>query len=308
MRAVVTGAAGFVGSHLCESLLEAGDEVVGIDSFSDSYDVSRKEANVAQALQWGTFRLVRADVKSDLSSTLLDKADVVYHLAGESATRPSWGGRFPTYVADDLLSTWRVIDAARGVPLWKFVHASCASVYGVGASRRTPEHAPLQPTSPNGVTKLAAEKLCDAYRWTWRVRTVSLRLFSVYGPRQRPDLALARLVTAATSGTPFLLYGDGLQTRDLVHVSDVVRSLRQAALSPRMGVANIGTGSSVSLRELMRLVAGILGPFEVVQLPEQPDTVRHCGADITTARAWFGYLPRISLVDGLMGLAAQPVR
>jgi nucleoside-diphosphate-sugar epimerase len=302
MRAVVTGAAGFIGSHLCAHLLESGDEVVGIDCFTDSYDPRRKESNVVPLSDWNSFRLIRADLVAGVDTALLRNADVVYHLAGESGTRPSWGTRFPAYVDRNVLGTWRLLDAARDAPLRKFVNASCATVYGPTSSRRTPETAPLQPISPYGVAKLSAERLCETYRRTWRIPVLSMRLFTVYGKRQRPDLALGRLASAATYRQPFLLYGDGHQTRDLVHVSDVVSVMRSAALSTHTGVVNIGTGSPVSLLDLIRLVGEFVRPVDVVRLPAQRGAVRHCTADITLARAWFGFAPHFSLVDGLAEL------
>jgi nucleoside-diphosphate-sugar epimerase len=302
MRAVVTGAAGFIGSHLCEHLLESGDEVVGIDCFSDSYDPCRKESNAARLTEWARFRLVQADLAESVDAALVRNADVVFHLAGESGTRPSWGVRFPAYAERNIVGTWRLLDAARQAHLRKFVHASCASVYGDASGRRTPESAELLPVSPYGASKVATEGLCEAYRRTWRVPVASLRLFTVYGTRQRPDLVLGRLVAAATSRQPFLLYGDGDQTRDLVHVSDVVSLMRAAALSSRTGVVNIGTGASVSLLELIRMVSNLIRPVDVVRLPEQPGTVRHCTADIALERAWFGYTPHSLLVDGLTEL------
>ena len=306
MYAVVTGAAGFIGAHLCEHLLRSGDEVVGIDSFSDHYGPQQKEENVARLSGWGSFSLIRADLAEGVDSGWVRDADVVYHLAAESGHRPSWGDGFPDYVQSNILATWRLLQAAREAPLRKFVYASCASVYGAASRKRITESARLQPLSAVGVSKAAGETLCDAYRRTWDVPTLSLRLFSVYGTRQRPDSALARLLTAATSRQPFLLYGDGTQTRDLVHVDDVVTILRSAALSSRTGVVNVGTGSPVSLQHLIGAVGGLVRPVDVVRLPDQPGAARHLTADITLARRWFGYTPRVSLADGLSELTGTP--
>jgi nucleoside-diphosphate-sugar epimerase len=302
MRVVITGAAGFLGSHLAEHLLESGDEVVGIDSMSDSYDPVYKERNIAGLHDWSGFQLIQADVGTGLDPAWVHDADVVYHLAGETGSRPSWGTWFSNYVHHNEVTTWRLLDAARGTDLRKFVYASCASVYGAASRWRTPETAPLQPLSPYAVSKAAGEGLCEAYRRTCDVPALSVRLFKVYGARQRPDLALSRLITAAQTRQPFLLHGDGRQTRDLVHVRDVVSALRASALSPRTGVVNVGSGSGVSLLELAHIVGKLVRAVDVVRLPAEPGSVRHCTADITLAKTWLGFQPSTSLIDGLIDL------
>jgi nucleoside-diphosphate-sugar epimerase len=299
MHAVVTGAAGFIGSHLCAHLLDHGDEVVGVDCLTDYYDPRRKEANLATLSGRKGFTEQRLDLTTASFSALFDQADVVYHLAGQPGVRSSWGDRFPPYLSRNVLATQRVLEAARTASLWKVVYASSAAVYGTPERIPTDEDQPPQPISPFGVTTLAAENLCELYRKTAGVSTVSLRLFTVYGPRQRPDMSFHRLVDSALRQEPFLLYGDGEQSRDFTYVDDVVTAMRQAALSPWTGVANIGGGARTTLNEAIGMLAEIAGPIDVVRLPAQCGDVRHTAADTSTAETRLAYAPRVSLRAGL---------
>jgi nucleoside-diphosphate-sugar epimerase len=304
MRSIVTGAAGFVGSNLCEHLLSQGDEVLGVDCFTDYYDVRRKEANAARLLDWGRFRLVRADLETAPLTDLLQRVDVVYHLAGQPGVRPSWGGEFATYVRRNVLATQALLEAVRVQPVFKLVYASSSSVYGDAEAYPTAESICPRPVSPYGVTKLAAEHLCELYRSKTGVRTASLRLFTVYGPGQRPDMAFARLVSAAVQGGTFELFGNGKQTRDFTFVDDVVRAFHAAALSRWSGVANIGGGSRTSMNDVLSLVTGLTGELDVVRLPAQRGDVRHTAADTTVAHNGFGYEPVTSLKQGLAAMVA----
>ena len=298
MKAVVTGAAGFLGSHLCASLLAQGDDVVGIDCFTDDYDPRRKEAHVARLVDHPGFVLHRLDLSSASLAPLLESVDVVYHLAGQPGVRASWGQDFGRYVRGNIMTTHRLLEAVKEVSLWKVVYASCSSVYGNAECFPTAETLRPQPVSPYGVTKLAAEHLCEVSR-AEGVPTVSLRLFTVYGPRQRPDMALSRLVDCAISGQPFLLYGDGEQSRDLTYVDDAVGALRLAAVSPWTGVANIGGGGRVTMNRVMELVSRFARPVDVIRLPVQRGDVRHTAADGTLAREAFGYAPRVQVDEGI---------
>lgn len=299
MIALVTGAAGFVGSHLCEHLLAAGDEVRGVDGFTEYYARSRKEENLAGLLGRDRFTFVEGDLQEAPLTPLVDGVDVVYHLAGQPGVRPSWGSEFGVYVQRNVLATQRLLEECRLRPPAKLVYTSSSSVYGDAPSFPTSESVRPQPVSPYGVTKLAAEHLCELYRVAFSLPTVSLRLFTVYGPRQRPDMAFSRLVTCAVEGTVFELYGDGEQTRDFTFVGDVVQALRDAAASDWVGLANIGGGVRVSLNEVVALVSSICGPVEVARQPASPGDARHTGADITTAASAFGYRPGTTLVEGL---------
>lgn len=299
MHAIVTGAAGFIGSHLCAHLLDHGDEVVGVDCLTDYYDPRRKAANLATVQGRDGFTVQHVDLATAPLARLFEKADVVYHLAGQPGVRGSWGSDFLPYVERNVTATQRVLEAAREVSLWKVVYASSSSVYGDAEAYPTTEDLCPRPVSPYGVTKLAAEHLCELYRTTAGVATVSLRLFTVYGPRQRPDMAFSRLVSAAMSGENFLLYGDGQQSRDFTYVGDVVAAMRQAALSPWTGVANIGGGSRTTMNEVIDTISALAGRLEVVRLPKQLGDVRHTAADTTVAREAFGFNPQVPLAEGL---------
>ncbi len=302
MIAVVTGAAGFIGSHLSEHLLNAGDEVRGIDSFTDFYPRSQKEDNISALRARPRFRLVEADVASQSLAELVDGADVVYHLAGQPGVRTSWGSDFDDYVHNNVLATQRVLEACRLRPPLKLVYASSSSVYGEAASYPTPESTHPRPVSPYGVTKLAGENLCNAYGAAFSLRLATLRLFTVYGPRQRPDMAFARLVDRAVNGGTFTLYGDGWQTRDVTFVGDVVTAMRQAAASDWLGVANIGGGLQVSMNEAIETLSRLCGPVRVERRSAQPGDVWRTSADISEAAEGFGYRPGTTLAEGLKAM------
>lgn len=304
MRALVTGAAGFVGSHLCESLLEDGHAVLGVDRFTDYYDRVVKERNVERLVASPRFKLVEADLVDVPLDLLLFGVDVVYHLAGQPGVRASWGREFDTYVHDNVLATQKLLEACRDRPIRKLVYASSSSVYGDSESFPTAETLRPQPVSPYGVTKLAAEHLCEVYRTAFAVPTVSLRLFTVYGPRQRPDMAFSRLVESALRRSEFELYGDGEQTRDFTYVNDVVTAFKAAADSAWCGVANIGGGSRSSMNRVLEIVSNLCGDLRVVRRDRAIGDVRHTAADTTVAAANLGYAPRTSLAEGLAAMVS----
>ena len=304
MRALVTGAAGFVGSHLSEALLDAGADVIGVDAFTDYYGRGRKEANLARLRTRPGFRLVEADLVEARLEPLLGGVDQIFHLAGQPGVRASWGSEFATYVRHNVIATQRLLEACRLTRPAKLVYASSSSVYGDAEAYPTAETLRPQPVSPYGVTKLAGEHLCEVYRRSFGLRIVSLRLFTVYGPRQRPDMAFSRLVQAAVHGDPFVVYGDGCQTRDFTFVDDVVAAMQAAAASPWCGVANVGGGSRTSLNEVLELVRALCGDLHLVHRQAARGDVRHTAADTTVAAAAFGYAPQTSLAQGLAAMAA----
>jgi nucleoside-diphosphate-sugar epimerase len=284
---------------LCEHLLSQGDDVVGIDSFTDYYDLRLKERNLQAALQSERFTLHREDLLEAPLAERFEGADVIYHLAGQPGVRPSWGADFGTYVSRNILATQTVLEAARTSAPTKVVYASSSSVYGDAEAYPTAETLRPQPVSPYGVTKLAAEHLCELYRTSFALPTASLRFFTVYGPRQRPDMAFSRLVTAGLRGELFELYGDGGQTRDFTYVGDIVRALRGAALSDFTGVANIGGGSRTSMNEVLAIISSLAGEPLIRRLPKQRGDVRDTAADTQVAFEGFGYVPQVGLREGL---------
>jgi UDP-glucuronate 4-epimerase len=301
-RALVTGCAGFIGSHLTESLLADGHDVLGADCFNDNYDAELKRANLAVARADARFRLAVVDLASADLAPLLDDRDVVFHLAAEPGVRPSWGRRFDRYVHNNVVATQRLLEASASRPERRFVYASSSSIYGDAAGLPTPEDALPHPLSPYGVTKLAAEQLCSLYHAEHGVEAVALRFFSVYGPRQRPDMAFRRFCHAALDGTPIRLFGDGRQTRDFTFVADVVTALRAAAEAPRAagGVYNIGGGARVSLNRALEVLAAVAGrPLDVRRQERETGDVLHTGADIARAGADLGFAPATDLETGL---------
>jgi nucleoside-diphosphate-sugar epimerase len=303
---LVTGAAGFVGSHLCSALLDAGERVRAIDCFTDYYPRARKEQNLAPLLRRPGFSFYEEDLLEAPLASMLSDVGVVYHLAGQPGVRASWGDEFDTYLRNNVLATQRLLEATKVcTDVEKFVYASSSSVYGDAEAFPTPETARPAPRSPYGVTKLAAEHLCELYRANFAIPTASLRLFTVYGPGQRPDMAFARLVRAALEGTPFELYGDGRQTRDFTFVEDVVDAFMTAARVSWCGVANIGGGARTSMRDVLAILEGLCGTIEVVERPVQAGDVRDTSADTTLARSAFGYEPLVSLPEGLLAMVSR---
>ena len=303
MRALVTGAAGFVGSHLAEALLARGDTVVGVDCFTPYYDRADKERNVADARTRDRFELVEADLRTTDIEALLDGIDVVFHQAAQAGVRLSWSGGFGEYVSLNVLATQRLLEAVQHArSRARVVYASSSSVYGNQARYPTTETDLPRPFSPYGVTKLAAEHLCGLYAENSGVHTVSLRYFTVYGPRQRPDMSIHRLCEAAVHGTTFPLYGDGTQIREFTFVDDIVAgNLAAAERDVEPGTyLNLAGGSEITLNELIALVGEVAGaPVATAAEPTKPgDSFRNGGAT-DRARALLGWEPQVPLRDGI---------
>lgn len=300
-RVVVTGAAGFIGSHLSERLLALGHQVVGVDSFSDYYERSSKERNLETSLANPDFTFEELDlVDSDLGP-VLKGARVVYHLAGQPGVRPSWGGQFDRYVRDNILATQRLLEALKEARIDRLVFAGSSSVYGDAEMFPTKETALPKPVSPYGVTKLAAEHLALLYSKNFGVPVVSVRYFTVYGPRQRPDMAFSRFMQALVDGDAIEVFGDGEQTREFTYVSDAVEGTIKAATAGVVGqVFNLGGGSRVTVNRVLATLEDI-SQMKVRRhvLPEAPGDPRHTGASINLARERLGWEPRVSLREGL---------
>jgi UDP-glucose 4-epimerase len=301
MKCLVTGAAGFIGSHLCERLLEEGHEVVGIDAFTDAYEPSLKESNVQGLLHRGAFQMVRGDLTEMDLQEVLDGVELVFHQAAQAGVRTSWGGEFHLYLHRNVLVTQRLLEACKGRPLHRFVFASSSSVYGDSDRYPTPEDALPHPLSPYGVTKLAAEHLCLLYWKSHGIPVVSLRYFTVYGPRQRPDMAFHQFLRALWSGHALVLYGDGTQSRDFTYVSDIVEAnVRAAELAPAGAVYNIGGGAKATVLDVLEILEGVTGRRPRVRWEGiQRGDVKHTLADLSRARREMGYAPRVTLREGL---------
>ena len=301
MRALVTGAAGFVGSHLAEQLSASGWEVVGVDCASPYYDVAQKHANVAALGAAGGITYVDGDLLAMDLAALLDGIDVVFHQAGQPGVRSSWDG-FTSYVEQNVLVTKRLLDAARAAGTMRFVFASSSSVYGNALSYPTREDTLPRPQSPYGVTKLAAEHLCGVYARTWGLSTVALRYFTVFGPRQRPDMAMHRLIEAALTGGDFPIFGDGDQVRDFTYVGDVVAANLAAGtadVAPGT-VVNVAGGSATTLLEVVAIIERLTGRrIRLDRQPRQAGDVERTGGAVDLARSALGWSPQVPLEDGL---------
>jgi UDP-glucose 4-epimerase len=303
MRVVITGVAGFVGSHLAERLLQAGHTVVGIDCFTDYYDRGQKERNLTQARQYDRFTFYEADLVSSDLQPLLEAADVVYHLAGQPGVRPSWGRQFDQYVQANIVATQRLLESLKGASLQRLVYASSSSVYGDAESLPTQESALPRPVSPYGMTKLAGEHLMQIYARNFSIPTVSVRYFTVYGPRQRPDMAFTKFLLALAEGQEIQIYGDGEQTREFTYVSDIVKGTIAAGVTPSVAagqVFNLGGGSRVTVNEALSTMEEVAGrKFLRRYLPAALGDPRHTGASIELAHTHLGWAPQVSLREGL---------
>jgi len=313
MKALVTGAAGFIGSHLAGRLLDRGAAVVGLDCFTEYYPRALKERNVETLRGREGFAFVEARLQDVDLDAVLEGVTHVFHLAAQAGVRRSWGRDFGVYTTHNIDATQRLLEACVGRPIEHVVYASSSSVYGDAAAVPMREDVRVQPVSPYGVTKLAAEQLCHLYAVNHGVPTTSLRYFTVYGPRQRPDMAFNRFLRAALQGSPIQVFGDGGQTRDFTYVEDAVAATIAASERGEPGgVYNIGGGSRVSVLEVLDIVARVTGrPLRIEHGPPQKGDMRDTWADTSRARADLGFSPAVTLEDGLTEeyrwLTATPV-
>ena len=301
MKALVTGAAGFIGSHLSEALLANGAAVVGLDCFTDYYPRAVKESNLQEVRRRPGFRFVEARIQDADLPALLDGVTHVFHLAAQAGVRKSWGRDFRVYTDNNVDASQQLLEACAGRPLQRFVYASSSSLYGDNVAIPMREDALPQPVSPYGVTKLAAEQLCHLYKVNHGVPATSVRYFTVYGPRQRPDMAFHRFLRAAINDEPITLFGDGEQTRDFTFVSDAVAATIAAGERGVPGRAyNIGGGSRVTVNQVLAMMERITGKsIAVTREPPQKGDMRDTYADTSLARADLGFAPRVTLEQGL---------
>lgn len=301
MKSLVTGVAGFIGSHLAEKLLAAGHEVVGVDNFLDNYPRHFKEMNLSGFAAHPQFTFVNQDLlQIDLANLLRDTL-YVFHLAGQPGVRSSWGREFSRYTENNIAATQLLLEAAKELKLAKFVYASTSSVYGDTDDLPMREDGGTRPISPYGATKLAAEHLCHLYCKAFAVPTVALRFFTVYGPRQRPDMFFHIFMRALLNGEEVPLYDDGEQTRDFTFCSDIVEGILGAAFYPGRGeVFNLGGGSQLSLLKAIALAEKISGrKAKLKRFDRQKGDVRHTSARLDEARKKLDYHPKVGLEEGL---------
>ena len=301
MKALVTGAAGFIGSHLTAALLDRGAEVVGIDCFTDYYPRPIKEANLGENASRPGFSFVEARLQDADLQALLDDVTHVFHLAAQAGVRKSWGRDFQIYTSHNVDASQRLLEACVNRPIHRFVYASSSSLYGDNVAIPMREDALPQPVSPYGVTKLAAEQLGYLYFVNHGVPATALRYFTVYGPRQRPDMAFHKFIRAAIDGAPITLFSDGEQTRDFTFVADAVAATVAAGDRGVPGRAyNVGGGSRVSMNQVIDLIGRIAGrPLDVRREPAQKGDMRDTYADTSLARADLGFAPTVTLEQGI---------
>jgi nucleoside-diphosphate-sugar epimerase len=300
-KALVTGVAGFIGSHLASSLLDKGVEVVGIDCFTDYYARSIKEHNLGENRLRERFRFAETTIQDADLGALLDGVTHVFHLAAQAGVRKSWGKDFKVYTVNNVEATQILLEACVGRRIERFVHASSSSVYGDRASLPMREDALPQPVSPYGVTKLAAEHLGYLYHVNHKVPAVAMRYFTVYGPRQRPDMAFNRFIRAAIKDAPITLYGDGEQTRDFTFVADAVAATIAAGERGVPGTAyNIGGGSRVSMNQVLKILERIAGhPLTINREDTQKGDMRDTYADTSLAKKDLAFAPKVTLEEGI---------
>ncbi|HST55729.1 MAG TPA: NAD-dependent epimerase/dehydratase family protein [Solirubrobacteraceae bacterium] len=302
MRTLVTGCAGFIGSHVTEALLEAGHSVVGIDCFNDNYGREQKLTNLKHVREWNDFEFVPIDLSRGDLLEFVHSTDVVFHLAAEPGVRSSWGSRYSRYIQNNVLATQQLLEASRDAPALRLVLASSSSVYGEGSPAPSTEESATRPISPYGQTKLSAEQLCDLYRRELDMDIVSLRYFTVFGPRQRPDMAFHRFLRAALRDEPITVFGDGGQRRDFTYVADVVAATLAAGMAKTLPerVFNIGGGAPATLAHTLEVIEELVGRrLEVQHAPRKHGDVRDTSADTARARRLLGFSPRTSLEQGL---------
>ncbi|MDJ0595025.1 MAG: GDP-mannose 4,6-dehydratase [Pleurocapsa sp. MO_226.B13] len=300
---IVTGVAGFIGSHLAEALLKQGKAVIGIDQFNNYYDCQLKHNNIVNLKQYPTFKLIKANIQDLDWQQLLQSVNVVYHQAAQAGVRASWGKDFHHYTERNINATQVILEGAKQVnspPT--IVYASSSSIYGDAVTMPTPETLCPQPVSPYGITKLAGERLCWLYQQNFGVPVTALRYFTVYGPRQRPDMAFHKFFKAAINNEPISIYGDGKQTRDYTYISDVVAANLTAGEVPEAigEVFNIGGGSRVTLIKLLTIMERVIGqPIKKNYVQKAAGDARHTSADVTKAKRILNYIPQVSLEEGL---------
>ena len=301
MNCLVTGTAGFIGSHLSRRLLKEGFSVIGVDSFTDYYPRWIKERNLSTLKSENNFSFLEEDINSLDLNRLLQNVDCVFHLAAQAGVRASWGQSFSEYIRNNIEATQRLLEESKEQPLHKFIFASSSSVYGYCPELPMSESSPLLPYSPYGVTKLAAENLCYLYSKNYGVPTISLRFFTVYGPGQRPDMAFHKFFKSTSENKPITVFGTGEQTRDFTYINDIIDAIFACIEHGQTGETyNLGGGNRKMLKDLLPLFEEICGKKISVKWEEkQKGDVPHTLADIQKAKKDLGFVPRTAIDEGL---------
>lgn len=301
MKVLVTGVSGFIGSSLSDRLLQEGYQVIGVDSFYDYYPRKIKEKNLKDLLGNSAFEFIETDILDIDWNQIINNVDGIFHQAAIAGVRASWGKKFDHYVHNNVLGTQRLLEACKDKNLDKIIYASSSSVYGDTDELPITESSPTNPVSPYGVTKLAAEHLATLYFKGYGVPTVSLRYFTVYGPRQRPDMAFHKFISAVMKGEKIEIYGSGEQTRDFTYISDVVEANIQAFEHGKAGeVYNIGGGGRIKLIDTIRIIEDIVGKeANLVFTEPQRGDARHTFSDVSKAQSDFDYSPETDVRSGL---------
>ena len=302
MRFLVTGAAGFIGSQLCQRLIGLGHQVTGVDCFTDYYAPSLKKANLAALADDQAFHLINEDLASADLPALLEPSQAVLHLAAQAGVRASWGNSFDAYIHHNITVTQKLLEAMREFPYIPLVYASSSSVYGQAQDFPTRETSPCQPLSPYGVSKLAAENLCQLYHANYGLPTVCLRFFTVYGPRQRPDMAFHRFIRAMLEKREITLWGDGGQSRDFTFVDDIINAVIMAATTPAAQgrIFNLGGGDRADINRVLAILQEQLGVKARIKYHDAAKgDVRDTFADTALARQILNFTPSFSLERGL---------
>ena len=301
MRCLVTGVSGFIGSHLAEKLIQDGHSVLGIDSFEDFYPRELKEENLKGLRDSEQFQLIEGNIIDLPLDTIVPDVDCVFHEAAQPGVRDSWGSRFEIYAQNNVLATQKLLEASVEANLKRFVYASSSSVYGDADSLPIDEKSRLRPVSPYGVSKLAGENLCHLYWKNYGIPVVALRYFTVYGPRQRPDMAFNRFIKAILKAEEITIYGNGTQTRDYTYIGDIVGGTLSAVEGEVVGeVFNLGGGFNMTLNEVLDVLENVIDKkARRVYVEVQRGDVKHTFSDITKAEKMLRYTPSVSIEEGL---------
>jgi UDP-glucose 4-epimerase len=301
MNYLVTGAAGFIGSHLCKKLIEDNAHIVALDAFTDFYSRSIKERNIQPLVNHPRFELIPSDILETDLDKIMDKVDVVFHFAAQPGVRTSWGSDFSVYTKNNIDATQRLLESAKKAKLKKFIYASSSSVYGLCPQLPMKETSTLHPYSPYGVTKLAAENLCFLYHKNYGIPCVSLRFFTVFGPGQRPDMAFHKFFKSILLNEEITVFGDGNQTRDFTFIDDIIQANLSSIENGKSGENyNLGGGTRKKLADIIPILENICQKtVKIRNVPGQKGDVRHTYADIQKAKNDLNYTPKSTLEEGL---------